>query len=228
LAAGKEPALDVRIARDPSTGAPLKWKPRGVGAAPRLTKFLLPQSQVIRYATFGVFRAVFRAEALGILLVNVNDYIGERGEILFASLITKWCGGEPWFTEVLFLGAKAEARDFSVSLVSPDSGIATFFVQVKATTTGYSGSGSKAKLKVKVDKDDVEKLKTVPGPAFVIGIDIQNETGFILGITDKSKSISGIPVSNKLNCRAIKKLWDEVNDYWKAKNMTRTSSKFSS
>jgi hypothetical protein len=160
--------------------------------------------------------------------VNVNDYIGERGEILFASLVTKWCDGKPWFTEVVFLGAKAEARDFSVCLIEPSSGIANFYVQVKATTTGYTGKGKKKKLNVQVDKEDVEKLKTVPGPAFVVGIDIEKEAGFILGITAKSTSISGVPVSNKLDCEAIKKLWDEVNDYWKAKNMTPITTKFSS
>lgn len=101
-------------------------------------------------------------------------------------------------------------------------------MQVKATTTGYRGKGRKKKLKVKVDKEDVEKLKTIPGPAFVVGIDIEKEMGYILGITDKSKSISGIPVANKLDCQALKKLWDEVNNYWAAKNMTPTSSKFSS
>jgi hypothetical protein len=173
-------------------------------------------------------RASFRVQAIGTFLVNINDYVGERGEILFASLITKWCYGKPWFAEVTFLGAKAEARDFSVSLIEPTSGIATLYVQVKATTRGYSGTGSKKKLKVKVEKKDVEKLKTVPGPAFVVGIDIKNEAGFILGITHKSKSISGVPVSNKLNCRAIKKLWHEVNAYWQVRDMTSTASQFSS
>ena len=160
--------------------------------------------------------------------MNLKDYIGERGEILFQSLITKWCDGAPWFTEVVFLGAKSEALDYSVKLIEPTDISAIFHVQVKATTTGYIGRGSKKKLNVKVVKKDVEKMKKSPIPVFVVGIDITNESGFILGITDKSKSISGVPVSNKLNCKAIKKLWNEVNDYWSARNVTPTSSKFSS
>ena len=79
-------------------------------------------------------------------------------------LSQKWCDGKPWFTEVSFLGAKTEARDFSVSLIDPTGSIATFYVQVKATTKGYSGSGSKKKLKVKVDSEDVRKAKNGSGP----------------------------------------------------------------
>jgi hypothetical protein len=160
--------------------------------------------------------------------MNLLDYIGERGEALFPALITKWCDGEPWFTQVVFLGGKAETKDFMVNLIAPTCGDATFYVQVKATTTGYSGKGASRKLKVKVDKATVEKLKETPGPAFVVGIDIDKESGFIAGITSATKgAISGIPIRHPLNCRAIRKLWNEVNDYWNKKKMLPASSKFS-
>ncbi len=160
--------------------------------------------------------------------MDKRDYIGERGEILFTASITKWCDGEPWFTGVQFLGAKAEAKDFMVSLIGPTAGDATFFVQVKATTTGYSGSGATRKLRVRVGKQAVQKLKAVPGPAYVVGVDVTAEVAFLLPITSATAGpISGIPTKHKLTCRTLKALWREVDAYWSARRMLPTTSSFS-
>jgi hypothetical protein len=160
--------------------------------------------------------------------MDVKDYVGMRGEIVFPMLITRWCNGEPWFS-VVFLGEKAEAKDFLVNLIEPTSGDASFYVQVKATTQGYSGKGANRKLKVKVEAADVEKLKLVPAPAFVVGIDVHQDCGFLLAITGKTKTaaISGLLTTHRLNCHLIKKLWKEVDEYWKQKKMLPTSSLFS-
>lgn len=159
--------------------------------------------------------------------MDINDYIGKRGEIIFRMLITRWCNGEPWFDDV-FLGEKAETKDFMVTLIEPTSGDAPCYVQVKATTAGYSGKGNKKKLRVKVSLADVNKLKTSPGPAYVVGIDIKKECGFLVPITQTTtKAISGISTRDRINCRLIKKLWHEVNDYWNARKMLPPTSQFS-
>jgi hypothetical protein len=159
--------------------------------------------------------------------MNIKDYIGKRGEVIFPMLITKWCDGEPWF-DVVFLGEKAEAKDFLVHLIEPESGDAHFFVQVKATRSGYTGTGADEKLNVKVTKADVAKLKKVPAPAYVVGLDIVKECGFIIAITDATTgSISGITTRFRINCQVIKALWREVDAYWKARKMLATTSRFS-
>lgn len=157
-----------------------------------------------------------------------RDYIGERGEILFTALITRWCDGEPWFTGVQFLGAKAEAKDFMVSLIAPTAGDAVFYVQVKATTTGYTRTGATRKLRIKVGKRAVEKLKAVPGRAYVVGVDVAAEVAFLLPITAATIGpINGIPTTHKLTCGTLKRLWREVDDYWSARRMLPSTSSFS-
>jgi hypothetical protein len=159
--------------------------------------------------------------------MDIKDYIGERGEIIFAYLITKWCDGEPWF-QAQFSGAKAETKDYAVSLIDPTSKDATFFVQVKATTKGYSGKGANRKLRLKVNKKDVEKLKKAPGPAFVVGIDIHLECGFIMAVTEQTVGgFWGIPVTHPLDCTTIPDLWREVDAYWAKRNMLAKKSMFS-
>src|SRR5436309_3204592 len=117
--------------------------------------------------------------------MNQRDYIGKRGETIFAYLITKKCKGRFWF-HCEFLGDKAETKDFTVSCIEPSCGEATFFVQVKATSKGYTGKGRKRKLKVNVSEKDVKKLKRVTGPAFIAGIDIEAEEGYLVSVTQRS------------------------------------------
>ena len=160
--------------------------------------------------------------------MDEKDYIGKRGETVFAFLIGKRCNGEFWFLEE-FIDGKAETKDYTVYLVDPSCGEATFFVQVKTTTQGYSGKGTSRKLKVKVTKEDVGKLKRVTGPAYVAGIDIDLEVGFLLAITDKTpdKQISGIPCGHAIDCTLIPNLWNEVDRYWAKRNMLARKSMFS-
>jgi hypothetical protein len=159
--------------------------------------------------------------------MNIKDYIGKRGEIIFPMLITKWCEGKPWF-DPTFLGEKTEAKDFLVNLIRPESGDAHFFVQVKATRNGYTGTGPDEKLTVQVTKADIAKLKKVPAPTYVVGIDIVKECGFIIAITNATTgSISGITTRFRINCRVIKALWKEVDAYWKARKMLAATSRFS-
>src|SRR5205085_1684776 len=120
-------------------------------------------------------------------------------------------------------------KDFVVYLIDPSTGDASFYVQVKSTKTGYRGSGSSRKLQVQVSKDDVKKLKQSNLPTYVVGIDIDLERGYVVAITQGSKGqISGIPTRKPLNCRTIKALWKEVDEYWKSRTMLPQKSLFSS
>jgi hypothetical protein len=159
--------------------------------------------------------------------VNINDSIGKRGESIFTVLITRWCDGHPWFIDT-FLGEKHETTDFMVELIEPTAGHAHFYVQVKATRSNYKGVGVSRKLDVNVNNEDVKKLKQIHAPAYVVGVDIDRVCGYIVAITQASTGgIHGIPVRNSLNCRTLKALWREVDDYWKAKTILAQKSRFS-
>ena len=158
--------------------------------------------------------------------MNLNDPIGKRGENIFTVLITKWCDGHPWFSDT-FLGEKHETTDFMIELIEPTAGHAQFYVQVKSTNANYKGKGANRKLDITVTRKDVEKLKRIHAPTFVVGIDIDRVCGYIVAITQASAGgINGIPTSNSLNCRTLKALWKEVDNYWKAKNILTQKSKF--
>ena len=158
-----------------------------------------------------------------------QDQIGHRGEALFAVMVTRQCEGRAWFFEVM-LGEKYPTVDFHVDLLKPSIEKAYCFVQVKATNQGYLGTGVTRKLNVKITKSDVLKLRKVPAPTYIVGIDTTKPMGqgFIMAI-DRSvtKGINGLPTKYPFDCRALKKLWAEVDDYWKARNMLMAKSVFS-
>jgi len=159
--------------------------------------------------------------------MNEKDFIGKRGETIFAFLIGKKCNGRFWF-HCDFLGDKAETKDFVVYLIKPACTEATFFVQVKATSKGYTGKGKSRKLKANVSKKDVKKLQGVTGPAYIVGIDVETEEGYLVAVTKKSRShYSGIPCKHKIDCALIEKLWKDIEAYWVNRNMTATKSLFS-
>jgi hypothetical protein len=159
--------------------------------------------------------------------MNLKDYMGRRGENIFTVLITKWCNGKPLFTDN-FLGEKHETTDFLVELINPTCGHGHFYVQVKATTANYSGTGTGRKLDVQVTKDDVEKLKQIHAPCYIVGVDIENVRGYIASITQQNTvGLSGISIRNSLTCPNLKRLWKEVDTYWTAKTMLAATSIFS-
>src|SRR5438874_838005 len=113
------------------------------------------------------------------------DDIGNRGENLFRVLITAYCGRKrPYFRET-FLGEKFKALDFMVHLVGVRSGLPYFFVQVKTTTTGYSSGKSGKRLRVKVTPRDVQRLKGIPAPTYVVGIDMKSGEGYLASIHER-------------------------------------------
>jgi hypothetical protein len=158
--------------------------------------------------------------------VNLRDHIGKRGESIFTVLITRWCDGHPWFRDA-FLGEKHETTDFMIELIEPTAGHAQFYVQVRSTNARYTGRGNSRKLNVSVGKKDIDKLKQIHAPTYVVGIDIDRACGYIVAVTKTAaRGIYGIPVRNSLNCRTLKALWKEVDDYWKAKDVLAHESRF--
>lgn len=147
--------------------------------------------------------------------MNIRDWVGARGEYIFAVIITDWCDGRFWF-DGNFLGAKHPVKDFIVDLVDPKaSSHAMFFVQVKSTRSNYRGSGASRKLSIRISKRDVLRLQGMAGPAYVVGIDIGSKQGFIKAITPgMTTGFSGIPTVHVLDCPGLIALWHEVDVYW--------------
>jgi hypothetical protein len=156
------------------------------------------------------------------------DRIGKRGEALFHAIITKWCDGVQRF-DATFLGAKAEGLDFEVELINSAIFRAMFYVQVKATAkpNRYSGVGKKRRIRVTLKSSDARKLGNMKIPAYVVGVDVLSGRAYIAHVkAGATKGFTGISTRQVLNCVAIKKLWKEVEDFWKSRPHGLSDSAF--
>lgn len=162
--------------------------------------------------------------------MSASDDLGRRGESLCHVLLTKFCGRTRPYFNPQFLGDKFASLDFLVELIGSQRGTPYFFVQVKATRAGYQMDGTgQRRLKVKVSRRDVQRLKQYPGPTYVIGIDEPTQTGFVVSVDDDCPNIlTGLPTTHELNCANLRRLWQEVDDYWRVRDMMMKASAFRS
>jgi hypothetical protein len=147
------------------------------------------------------------------------DIIGDRGEALFRVAITRWCGGRQWF-QADFLGAKAEGLDFEVVLIGSTVFRAVCYVQVKATARRrrYSGTGNSRCLLVGLKSADAKKLGTMKVPAYVVGIDVISGAAYIRHVpAGATRGFRRISCRRRLNCKAIRSLWNEVEKFWNSR-----------
>ena len=104
-----------------------------------------------------------------------------------------------------------------------------FYVQVKATAkpNRYSGVGKKRRIMVTLRPSNARKLGKMKIPAYVVGVDVLSGKAYIAHVkAGATKGFTGIPTRQVLNCVAIKKLWKEVEDFWKSRPHGMTDSEF--
>jgi len=78
--------------------------------------------------------------------------------------------------------------DFIVELTNHTGDITPyFFVQVKTTREGYTKKHKR--LKIKVSKDNILKLASFPAPTYIVGIDENAETGYIISANGKHQRV---------------------------------------
>jgi hypothetical protein len=160
--------------------------------------------------------------------MSLNDRIGNHGELVFQTLISRSCRGRFYFRPI-HMGEKHPSTDIVVELFDPTDLRSVFFIQVKSTTLGYTGKGSDEKLRVKISASDIELLKKAPGPAYVAGIDINRGRGYLSGIVSSTEgAINGLPTRHPIICQSIRKLWTEVDAHWSTepRSLPMTSTVF--
>jgi hypothetical protein len=156
-----------------------------------------------------------------------SDDIGDRGESIFKVRITQPCGTvpEPLF-RAFFLGEKKPTLDFMVELIGLTSRSAYCFVQVKTTSKKVKPNAKT--LKVGIKQSDIDRMVVYPGPTYIVGIDENTETAYIISANNRvSKDLRSIPLRYPLDGANLAKLWKEVDDYWKRRNLALKNSVFS-
>jgi hypothetical protein len=152
-----------------------------------------------------------------------SDDIGERGQWLFALLITELCGRDTPSFRPRFLGEKFPTFDCIVELA--DHPAYYFFVQVKATSQGYTRDP--IRLKIQVSQEDVDRMVACPAPTYVVGVDATTKgLGFLLSVNEPRPQVAGLTREFRIECATLKGLYDEVYTYWSARDMTLPGSRF--
>ncbi len=158
------------------------------------------------------------------------DFIGGRGEWVAYLHLTRLCRTDedaPYFAPH-FLGEKGRLFDFLVELVdSSQDATLFFFVQVKSTRKKYTKSGSQPRLRVEISQEDVRRMVATPAPTFVIGVHEREERAFVVAVHGAmSRAISSITTAHELTPETLRRLWREVRDFWRERDMARVATSF--
>jgi hypothetical protein len=157
---------------------------------------------------------------------ELRDVTGYRGEKIVELCLTDYQAfAKPLFRPG-FLRDKWPAIDFYVELTGVQGKRLYFFVQVKTTTSALTAKSSD--LTISTKKKDIDQLLRIPGPTYILGVHEPSKRVFVRSIHTgiPVKAITRIPLTHELNSVNLKKLHDEVRDYWATNHHKPTSSVF--
>ncbi len=126
------------------------------------------------------------------------------------------------------LGDKARTFDFLVELVDADEKLYFFFVQVKATRKDFTKTQDPPRLRVEVSKEDVRRMVACPVPTYVVGVqEVDTQRAFLIAVHGKmSGAIPSITTAHELTPDTLHKLWEEVREFWRDRDMVQIASFF--
>jgi hypothetical protein len=157
-----------------------------------------------------------------------REATGKRGEAIFVESMLNFCGNRMPYFDPVFLGEKNETIDYMIKLEGVKTRTLFFFVQVKTTRLGYTRDKTSPRLKVRVSRADIAKIKQYTAPVYLVGIDEPRSLAFIIAVNDKTVGqVSSLSTKYPLNCTNLRRLWDEVQEYWRPRDMTLKNSAFS-
>lgn len=154
----------------------------------------------------------------------IGDDVGERGQSLVHLLLTDLCGRTTPYFRPRSLGDKYPTFDFIVEVVDQPSYF--FFVQVKATTQGYTKEENR--LLVQLDQQDVDRMVACPAPTYLIGMDVapQIGVGYLLSVNEPRPRVASLTTKYRIDCSVLKELRDEVIGYWAGRDTVLRGSRF--
>ena len=157
-----------------------------------------------------------------------TDLIGNLGEWIVATALAHPVDGKyrrPLFRPV-FLGEKYPTADLLVDIVD-DYGLAMgfFFVQVRARTESPNEFG---RLPIKLQREEYERLRKLPVPAYLVGVDIANENAYVVAaFKRRATGISSITTAFSLRNEYVKiRLYEEVREFWRRSKKPRIRTEF--
>lgn len=152
-----------------------------------------------------------------------TEDIGDRGHWLFCCLMTELCGRKNPLFRPRFLGDKFPTFNYIVEVV--DRPEYFLFVQVKATTRGYTRNP--VRLKVQVTQEDIDRMVACPAPTYVVGMDVTVPgCGFLLSVNEPRDHVASLTTQFPIDCDILARLQEEVVAYWSCRDMVLRGSGF--
>ena len=161
--------------------------------------------------------------------MGITDFIGGRGEAIAFAHLTRSCRTDtdlPYFWPH-FLGEKCETFDFLVELVDAGEKTPFFYVQVKTTRKELTKDQTPPRLRVEVSEKDIRRMVAYPAPTYVVGVHEAEERAFIISVHGTmSEAVPSITTAHELTCETLRRLWDEVLEFWRSHEMAQPASVF--
>ncbi|HBI41867.1 MAG TPA: hypothetical protein DDY78_03295 [Planctomycetales bacterium] len=102
-----------------------------------------------------------------------------------------------------------------------------FFAQVKSTRQEFTQASRPPRLPIKVSEKDIRRMVAFPAPTYVIGVHEDEERAFVVSVHGTmSKAVRSITTGHELTCETLKRLWNEVREFWRNREMKRPTSLF--
>jgi hypothetical protein len=143
------------------------------------------------------------------------------------------CGWRIWRDDVdqpyfwpRYLGEKGQLFDFLVELVGAGEKTPFFFVQVRSTRKDFTRQVP-PRLRVEVSQTEVRRMVAYPAPTYVVGVHEVQERAFAIAVHGAmGEAIASITTAHELDGETLRRLWQEVRDFWQGRDMTRPVSSF--
>jgi hypothetical protein len=157
----------------------------------------------------------------------LKDVTGSRGEKIVELCLTNYSSFAAPLFEPAFLGAKWPAIDFYVELRTA-AGAGLFFLG-QAKSTAKPLSGRSRVLPISADRDDIDRLRQIPAPTYIMGVHEPSQRVFVRAVHGATpiKAMTSIPLTYELTSANLQVLHDEVLAHWGAVNPSKpTTSAF--
>jgi len=135
--------------------------------------------------------------------------IGDRGESWFQIHISQPSEEGRTFFRTTHLGGRWPTVDFLVEALGTGENPAMFVAQVKSSSSAGGGA-----IPVTFTDEAMERLGTIPIPAYLIGIDDVTGSGYILSVNGRREPVRSVPRTYPINAENRERLWREVVEYW--------------
>lgn len=155
---------------------------------------------------------------------QLRDVTGSRGEKIVDLCLTDYSAFAAPLFEPAFLGDKWPALDFYVELRTMGGSGLFFFGQAKSTASVLSKRARV--LPISTDRDDINRLRRIPAPTYILGVHEPSKRVFIRAVhsATPNKAITSIPLTNELTSANLQVLHDEVVTHWAAVSKSKPST----